>query len=232
MAAKIAPTRLDILRAMASRNAPLIRRATDSWFVRGWMPAPYRADVDGLIADGLVGRSDGRPVIGTPSLLWLTPKGRSVAGILPTGDAGPAGDGDTAADPAETDACPITASGGGAACDRCGETRSIHDVHPCPRRYGAVRTAEAPTPPAGRGQTPPSRAVADVAAALVAIAARLTITEGLDGAEAAHDAALDDAMTEAARIRAVVATERAERRRGTPRPAETTDRTSRGARAA
>lgn len=229
MAARIAPTRLDILRAMAARNAPLIRRATDSWFVRGWMPAPSRADVDGLIADGLVGRSNGRPIIGTPSLLWLTPKGRSVAGILPTGDAGPTNDA-----PTETAACPTTTTGGVVTCGRCAEEWPASDAHLCPRRRGVRDTAEAGAARAETEPTRPSRAVADIAAEMIAIAGRLATSEGLAGGEAAYDAALEDALTEALRVRAVVATERADRRRRAGRPARptTTSIIPEGARAA
>ncbi len=76
--AKLSDIRLGILRAMASRRAPLIR-GHRHWFVRGWSVTVLAADVEALIAGGLVAPPDGAPLRGTPRLVVPTTEGFALA---------------------------------------------------------------------------------------------------------------------------------------------------------
>lgn len=76
--ARPSETRIGILRAMLSRDAPLIR-GHRTWFVRNWSVPVLAGDVDALRDGGWIVPSPDAPARGTPRVLVLSETGRDLA---------------------------------------------------------------------------------------------------------------------------------------------------------
>lgn len=77
---RLSETRIGILRAMLSRNAPLIRgRGPCRWFVRDWSVPVFAADVEGLLAGGWITPPADAPARGSHRVLVLSDTGRDLA---------------------------------------------------------------------------------------------------------------------------------------------------------